>query len=91
MRITISPSLTKELAKIKKKDPILDKRIKKQLKLFATNPKHQSLRVHKLSSNLVNMWSISITKSIRMCYLLINGDEAYFYDVGDHSKVYGKK
>ncbi len=89
MQIRLDAKLRKELLLINKKDPKLAKQIQKQLKLFKENPKHKSLRVHKLSGELKNMWSISITKSIRMAYLL-NGEEAYFYDIGTHDEVYRK-
>ena len=89
MQIRLDEKLRKELLLINKKDPKFSKQIQKQLKLFKENPKHKSLRVHKLSGELKNMWSISITKSIRMAYLL-DGDEAYFYDIGTHDEIYRK-
>ncbi len=89
MRIRIDEKLQKELQLISKKDFKLTKQIQKQLRLFKENPKHKSLRVHKLSGDLKNMWSISITKAIRMTYIL-DGDEAYFYDIGTHDEVYRK-
>lgn len=89
MDIRLDGKLRKELKVINKKNPKLARQIQKQLKLFKENPKHKSLRVHKLSGELKNMWSISITKAIRMAYLL-EGDEAYFYDIGTHDEVYRK-
>lgn len=87
MDIRLDGKLRKELRIINKKNPKLARQIQKQLKLFKENPKHKSLRVHKLSGELKNMWSISITKAIRMVYLL-DGNEAYFYDIGTHGEVY---
>ncbi len=89
MDIRLDEKLRKELKIINKKNPQLARQIQKQLKLFKENPKHKSLRTHKLSGDLKNMWSISITKAIRMAYLL-DGDEAYFYDIGTHDEVYRK-
>ena len=88
MVIKFSDELTKEFIQIKKKDPILIKKIEKQLILFKGNPKHPSLRTHKLSGKLNNMWSISITMNIRMIYIQRYGDEAYFVDIGTHDQVY---
>lgn len=90
MHIRLDEKLQKELEEITKKDSKLSKRIQKQLTLFAINPKHKSLRVHKLSGELENMWSISITKSIRVSYLQ-SGDEAYFFDIGTHDEIYRKR
>ena len=90
IKIRFDSKLQKEIDKIKHKDPKLFKKIQKQLKQFKLNPKLKSLRVHKLSGELDNIWSISITKSIRMAYLQ-SGDEAYFYDLGTHDQVYREK
>lgn len=87
MQIRISPEFAKELRILKKKKPKLLKRINKQLRLFAEDPKHPSLRTHKLSGKMKNLWSISVAKDIRMVYLL-RDDEAYFVDLGTHNEVY---
>jgi addiction module RelE/StbE family toxin len=87
MRIRFDEKLQKELPVISKKDPKLAKLIAKQLNLFKIEPRHKSLRVHKLTGELKNLWSISINQSIRMVYLL-DGDEAYFVDIGTHDEVY---
>lgn len=87
MRIKFSPLVIKELTKIKKKDKRLGTRIQKQLQLFSVNPKHPSLRIHKLTGSMNNVWSLSITESIRMVYRFINEDTAYFVDIGTHDQV----
>lgn len=89
MRIRLDEKLKKEYLLIKKKDPNLAKLIAKQLKLFNTNPQHVSLRTHKLSGELKNLWSISINKSIRMTYIQ-EGEEALFIDIGTHDEIYKK-
>lgn len=90
MQIRLTDALKKDLAKIKRSDSKLAGRIEKQLALFASNPTHPSLRLHKLAGKLENMWSISITKSIRMIYILMDHDGAYFFDMGSHDEVYRK-
>lgn len=87
MRIEFSPLALKELAKIKKKDKKLFQRIEKQLALFKSDSMHLSLRLHKLSGELEELWSISITRSIRMVYILAE-ETAYFIDIGSHDEVY---
>jgi len=90
MNIKLSTLVLKELSKIKKTDQKLEKKIIKQLQIFKTNPRHPSLRLHKLTGNLTNMWSISITMNTRMIYRLLNDNTAYFVDIGTHDEVYGK-
>lgn len=90
MDLKLSPLVLKELARIKKTDQKLEKKIIKQLQLLKTNPRHPSLRLHKLTGNLTNMWSISITMNVRMIYRLLDENTAYFVDIGTHDEVYGK-
>ena len=90
MEIRLSREIDQYLKKIKKKDKKLFKRIVKQFALFKIDPKHRSLRVHKLSGRLKNYWSISISKDIRIIYFLRREDEAYFFDIGTHDEVYRK-
>ncbi len=90
MNIRLSPDLLTSLQRIKRKDHKLLLQIQKQLNLFQTNPKHHSLRLHKLSGRLQNQWSISINRSIRMVYIAMNKDEAYFVAIGTHDEVYRK-
>jgi len=88
MQIKFSSETKKELKKIKRKDKRLAGKIEKQLILFQKNPKHPSLRLHKLSGNINGMWSISITSSIRMVYRIMNESTAYFVNIGTHDEVY---
>lgn len=89
MTIRFSDKVIKKLEKIERKDKKLTLRIEKQIALFAKNPKHPSLRLHKLTGELQNLRSISITKSVRMVYLQ-KQDEAHFTDIGTHDEVYKK-
>lgn len=89
MDFYISPDLNKELKRIKSRDRKLIQKTEKQLVLFRQNHLHPSLRLHKLSGNLNNIWSISIDKNIRMLFILVE-KEAYFFDIGTHDQVYRK-
>jgi addiction module RelE/StbE family toxin len=90
MKAKFSPIVQKEVVKIRKLDSRLFDRIEKQIALFEENPKHPSLRTHKLSGNLNNMWSISITMSVRLVYIIIEEDQALFVKIGTHKEVYKK-
>jgi len=86
MDFRIPPDLDNKLKKIKKSDKQLILKIQRQLELFQLNHRHPSLRLHKLTGNLQNIWSISIDRNIRM--LFIHDNEAYFFDIGTHDQVY---
>ena len=90
MTAKFSPSVQKELEKIQQKDKKLADRIEKQIALFEEDPKHPSLRTHKLSGRMDNVWSISITMSIRMIYILLDQNNVIFVKIGTHDEVYEK-
>ena len=90
MGIKLSQDVIKALKKIRKKDKKLANRVEKQLSLFQNNPKHPSLRLHKLTGNFENRWSISITINVRMVYLKLEENVAYFIAIGTHDQVYRK-
>ncbi len=90
MKAKFSPLVQRKIIKLHKIDKKLVIRINKQIRLLESNPKHHSLRTHKLSGNLANRWSISIDKGLRMVYLIMNDEIAYFVDIGTHDEVYRK-
>lgn len=89
MKLSFTQEVEKEIKKIKHKEPKLFNKITKQLNCFRNNPKHPSLRNHKLSGNLSNSYSIYIEENIRMTYY-IKDSEAVFFLIGSHDKVYRK-
>lgn len=93
MKIKLSPEVAADLKNLKQKDLKFAKRVEKQLALFDQNPKHPSLRTHKLTGKIENRWSISIDKSIRMVYVVVKEKEslepiAYFVAIGTHAQAY---
>lgn len=88
MRVQLSTDLIGDLKKLKHRDRKLADQVQKQLTLFKLSPKHPSLRTHKLTGNLSNRWSISITGSVRMTYVVLDNDVAYFMAIGTHDKIY---
>ncbi len=89
MNYQISPDLEKKLKRIKTNDRQLTGKIQKQLDFFQQNHFHPSLRIHKLTGNLANIWSISVDRNYRMLFFLTE-NEAYFFDIGTHNQVYKK-
>ncbi len=87
MKIVLSPELHNELKKLAKKDKSLTEKVRKQMALFSQDPTHPSLRTHKLSGSLKNLWSISITRKLRMTYI-VEEDTVIFTQLGTHDEVY---
>ena len=88
MVILFSQEILKKMKKIKNKDPKLFKHVQKQLITFEKNPKHHSLRAHKLTGQMKNYWSISINLSVRMVNMQTSDNEVFFYDIGTHDEIY---
>lgn len=88
MKAKFSPLVQKDIVKIQEKNKKLAKRIEKQIALFEEDPKHPSLRTHKLTGSLGNLRSISISMSIRMVYIQLDEDTALFVKIGTHDEVY---
>lgn len=89
MEYSFRAKVDKELKRIKIKDPVLFRKIQKQLRLFQRNPNYPSLRTHKLKGNLSNSWSITIADDLRMVYYKESGGSVVFFDIGTHHQVYG--
>lgn len=85
MNLRTTKFFDKEYSKIIHNNSLLEKKIKKQLLLILRNPKHPSLRLHKLTSS--SFWSISINKSIRVIVKLEH-DWVTATQVGKHEDVY---
>lgn len=83
----LSPKVYKKLQTLKNKDPKFYQKIIKQLDLFEKNPRHGSLRLHKIKKNTESVWSISIDRGFRMLFLE-NDDTIYFFEIGTHDEVY---
>jgi Txe/YoeB family toxin of Txe-Axe toxin-antitoxin module len=81
--IKFSPDIYRKLQKLRTKDTILFKKVHKQLKIFQQDPLHPSLRLHKITREVENVWSISIDKSIKMLYTE-SAEDVYFFEIGHH-------
>lgn len=86
--IVFSKAFQKKLANIKARDPKLLLKIQKQLDVFIHNPRHHSLRIHKLEGKLKDTWSLSISMGVRVLY--VEDSEYYFFDIGTHDQIYRK-
>ncbi len=87
--IIYSESYIKRAKKFIKKHPDLLSQYEKTLKLLEINPKHPSLRLHKLDGKLSELYSVSINISYRIYIdFLIEDDIIIPIDVGRHDEVY---
>jgi len=69
MNIYPTPKFLRHLKQKVKKKPSLESTIKSKLNLLLKNPKHPSLRHHKLKGQRVHQYSISIESNLRITFL----------------------
>lgn len=87
MKLQLDPSFLRSYKKLIQKNPWLKSRIKKTINLFKENPKHPSLRLHKLTGTKYSVWSISVNKSIRILLTYVK-DSIILVNIGSHDDVY---
>ena len=88
-KIIFTESYNKRAAKFIKKHRYLISVYEKTLKLMEINPKHPSLRIHKLKGKLSGLYSVSINISYRITIdFIIQNDVIIPIDIGTHDNVY---
>jgi mRNA-degrading endonuclease YafQ of YafQ-DinJ toxin-antitoxin module len=84
-----SPVFVREYRKLTNKNPKLKQKIIKKIEFFAKNPKHSSLRIHKVYSPKVGeVLSLSIDGDLRILFRFKENNKIVFYRIGSHKEVY---
>ena len=88
-KIIFTESYNKRAAKFIKKHRDLISVYEKTLILMEINPKHPSLRIHKLKGKLSELYSVSINISYRITIdFIIQNNVIIPIDIGTHDNVY---
>ena len=88
-RIIYTPSYNRKAAKFLRKHPDLANQYLKTLQILELNPHHPSLRLHRLSGTLNELYSVSINLSYRITLeLQISEKEIVPINIGSHDEVY---
>ena len=88
-KIIYTDSYIKKAKKFAKKHPELLSQYEKTLKLLELNPFHPSLRLHKLTGKLSELYSVSINMTYRISIDFIIDDKKIIpINVGKHDEVY---
>jgi mRNA-degrading endonuclease YafQ of YafQ-DinJ toxin-antitoxin module len=66
----------------------LEEKFWQKLELFTLNPYEPSLKTHKLSGKLKELWSFSVDYDERVLFYFTEGEKAVFVDIGSHDEVY---
>ncbi|XHX78016.1 MAG: type II toxin-antitoxin system YafQ family toxin [Stenomitos frigidus ULC029] len=66
----------------------LESRFWQKVQLFTVNPLDQSLKTHKLSGKLKDLWSFSVDYDERVLFYFTEDRNVVFVDIGSHDQVY---
>jgi mRNA-degrading endonuclease YafQ of YafQ-DinJ toxin-antitoxin module len=71
-----------------KAHPHLKDKIAEYLEVFADDPFHPPLRVHKLSGKLKGLWAFVVEYDCRVVFRFLEDGNALLIDIGKHDEVY---
>jgi mRNA-degrading endonuclease YafQ of YafQ-DinJ toxin-antitoxin module len=66
----------------------LQARFWQKLELFIIDPFEPSLKTHKLSGKLKDLWSFSVEYDERVVFYFTEDEKAVLVDIGSHDEVY---
>jgi addiction module RelE/StbE family toxin len=87
IEIAFSSSFKRALKKVSK-NKTLEKKFWDKTELFIQDPFNQSLRTHKLSGKLSQLWSFTVDYDLRVIFYFENSTHVVFIDIGTHNEVY---
>jgi len=66
----------------------LETKFWQKVEIFMQDPFDRTLRTHKLSGKLSDLWSFSIGYDLRVVFYFANESKVVFVDIGKHDEVY---
>ena len=88
MEVSFSSSFKRAFKKRIKGNVDLEARFWHKLEQFTIDPFDTSLKTHKLSGKLKDLWSFSIDYDERVLFYFAEDAKAVFVDIGSHDEVY---
>jgi mRNA-degrading endonuclease YafQ of YafQ-DinJ toxin-antitoxin module len=88
MEVSFSSSFKRSFKRRIKGNADMEERFWQKLELFTANPFEPSLKTHKLSGKLKDVWSFSIDYDARVLLYFETDGNAVFIDIGSHDEVY---
>ncbi len=88
LEISFSEGFKRAFKKRIKGNKILEKKFKTKLELFKEDPFDKSLKTHKLSGKLQDLWSFSLEYDQRILFYFTDEGKVVFVDIGNHDQVY---
>jgi len=88
VEVSFSSSFKRSFKKRIKSNEELEARFWQKLEQFTADPFDQSLKTHKLSGKLKDLWSFSLDYDERVVFYFTDDQKAVFVDIGSHDEVY---
>lgn len=88
LTVSFSSSFKRAFKKRIKGNVDLEAKFWQKLEKFTIDPFDQSLRTHKLSGKLNELWSFSVDYDERVLFYFTDDGNAVFVDIGSHDEVY---
>lgn len=88
VEISFSSSFRRAFKKRIKGNSDLEARFWQQVEQFTIDPFDQSLKTHKLSGKLKELWSFSVEYDERVLFYFTEDGNAVFVNIGSHDEVY---
>jgi addiction module RelE/StbE family toxin len=86
--VAFSSSFKRAFKKKVAANPELEALFWEKVAVFKDNPHDPTLKTHKLSGKLKDLWSFSIESDLRVIFHFLDGQKAMFVNVGSHDEVY---
>lgn len=88
VKISFSSSFRRAFKKRIKGNLDLEAKFWQKVEQFTIDPFEQSLKTHKLSGKLKDLWSFSLEYDERVLFYFTEDGNAIFVDIGNHDEVY---
>ena len=88
IEISFSSSFRRAFKKRIKGNLDLEARFWQKVEQFTIDPFDQSLKTHKLSGKLKELWSFSVEYDERVLFYFTEDGNVVFVDIGSHDEVY---
>ncbi len=88
IKVSFSSSFLRVFKKRIKGNTKLESRFWTKVEVFANDSFDPSLRTHKLSEKLKDLWSLSVEYDERVLFYFTDDGNAVFIDIGNHDEVY---
>ncbi|MEA5536221.1 type II toxin-antitoxin system mRNA interferase toxin, RelE/StbE family [Crocosphaera sp. XPORK-15E] len=86
--ISFSDSFKRAFKKRIQGNENLEKKFRVKLEQFRDNPFDITLKTHKLSGKLKDLWSFSLEYDQRVLFYFTDDGKVVFVDIGNHDQVY---